>query len=199
MSGSTGNMTSMHVDRVQLRIPVGEQDHAQGRADAPVTLVEYGDYQCPHCGRAHPIVRQVQQRLGDRLRFVFRNFPLTEIHPQALQAAEAAESAGAHGGEAAFWAMHDAIFEHQQDSRTALSDRHLLEYAKDVGADTAAMARDLEAGAHEARVRADFMGGVRSGVNGTPTFFVNGMRFDGDWTDVDAFVAALERAASSAG
>jgi protein-disulfide isomerase len=160
-----------------------------------VTLVEYGDYECPHCGRAHPIVQAVQARLGDRLRFVFRNFPLTEIHPHALHAAEAAESVGAQLGDAGYWRMHDAIFEHQQDSRTALSDRHLAQYAAAVGAEPDRVLRDLEADAHVARIEADFTGGVRSGVNGTPTFFVNGVRYDGDWTDVDAFAAALERAA----
>lgn len=180
----------------QLRVPVGAHDHAAGPADAPVSLVEYGDYQCPHCGRAHPIVQAIQARLGDRLRFVFRNFPLTEIHPQALSAAIAAESVGAHAGEEAFWRMHHAIFAHQQDSRTALSDRRLAQYAAEAGGDPAQVERDLETVAHEERVRADFMGGVRSGVNGTPTFFVNGARFDGDWTDAGAFAAALEHEAA---
>ena len=181
-----------------LRIPVGESDHAQGPADAPVTLVEYGDFQCPHCARAHPVVQEIQRRLGDRLRFVFRHFPLTEIHPQAQHAAQAAESAGAQLGDEGFWRMHDAIFEHQQDSRTALSDRHLARYAAEVGVDAEALLRDLASDAHVERIQADFSGGVRSGVNGTPTFFVNGARFDGDWTDVDAFAAALERAATEA-
>ena len=180
-----------------LRNPVGESDHAPGPAGAPVTLVEYGDYQCPYCGQAHPIVRALQQRLGERLRFVFRNFPLTEIHPQALHAAQAAESVGAQLGEDGFWRMHDAIFEHQGDSRTALSDRHLAQYAGDVGADADRVLRDLADGAHVGRIDADFSGGVRSGVNGTPTFFVNGVRYDGDWRDRDAFAAALERAVSA--
>ena len=179
----------------RLRIPVGAQDHAQGAADAPVTLVEYGDYECPHCRRAYPIVQEVQRRLGDRLRFVWRNFPLTEIHPRALHAAEAAESVGEQLGEAGYWPMHDAIFEHQQESHAALDDAHLARYAADVGADAARVLRDLEADAHVTRIEADFSGGVRSGVNGTPTFFVNGVRHDGDWTDVDSFTEALERAA----
>lgn len=196
-SGPTAVPMSTHGG--QLRVPVGVHDHAAGPADAPVTLVEYGDYQCPHCARAHPIVQALQARLGDRLRVVFRNFPLTEIHPQALSAALAAESVGAHGGEEAFWRMHHAIFAHQQDSRTALSDRHLLEYVAEAGGDPARVARDLETVAHEERVRADFMGGVRSGVNGTPTFFVNGIRFDGDWTDERAFGDALERLADAVG
>jgi protein-disulfide isomerase len=141
------------------------------------------------------VVQALRRRLGDRLRFVFRNFPLTEIHPHALHAAEAAEGVGAQLADEGFWRMHDAIFEHQQDSRTALSDRHLAQYAAAVGADADRLLLDLESDAHVARVEADFAGGVRSGVNGTPTFFVNGVRFDGDWTDVDAFAAALERAA----
>ena len=180
-----------------LRVAVGDDDHTLGPPDAPVTLVEYGDFQCPHCARAFPVVQGVKERLGDRVRFVFRHFPLTEIHPQALHAAQAAESAAALGGEEAFWAMHDALFQHAQESRTALSDRNLVRYAESAGVDPAQVARDLEAGAHEERVRADFMGGVRSGVNGTPTFFVNGVRFDGDWSDEEGFVAALERAAGA--
>ena len=178
-----------------LRVPVTAQDHAQGPADAPVTLVEYGDFECPHCGRAHSVVQAVQARLGDRVRFVFRHFPLTEIHPHALHAAEAAESAGAQAGKPAFWATHDAIFAHQRDARGALSDARLAAYAEAAGASAAVVLADLAADAHLARVEADFAGGVRSGVNGTPTFYVNGVRFDGDWTDADAFATALEDAA----
>jgi protein-disulfide isomerase len=143
----------------------------------------------------------LQRRFGDAgspFRFVFRNFPLTEIHPRAFHSAEAAESVAAHGGEAAFWAMHDAIFEHQRDSASALSDEHLARYAAAAGVDGALVARDLESGVQESRVRDDFLGGVRSGVNGTPTFFINGVRFDGDWTDADAFARALEDAAAIA-
>lgn len=178
-----------------LRVPVGDGDHAQGPADAPVTLVEYGDYQCPYCGQAFPIVQAVQRRLGDRLRFVFRNFPLTEVHPFAMHAAAAAESVAARAGEGAFWAMHDALYVHQRDSRTALSDQHLARYAAEAGASADAVLADLAADAYVDRVQADFTGGVRSGVNGTPTFFVNGVRFDGDWTDAEGFAAALEAAA----
>jgi protein-disulfide isomerase len=189
-------MTRLPLGGAQLRVPVGEGDHAQGPADAAVTLVEYGDYQCPYCGHAYPIVKALQQRLGDRLRFVFRNFPITEIHEHALHAAEAAESAGALGGEPAFWAMHDAIYEHQQDSSASLTDRKLVQYAATLGIDATRVASELASGAREARVHADFMGGIRSGVNGTPTFFVNGTRFDGDWTDADEFAKVLERAAN---
>ena len=166
--------------------PVGPHDHAQGPADAPVTLVEYGDFECPHCGRAHPILGRVQRRLGDHLRFVFRNFPLGELHPHAVHAAEAAEEAAVQGR---FWEMHDAIFEHQQ----ALDDRSLARLAESVGVDGARVATALAEGTHEERVRADFLSGVRSGVNGTPTFFINGTRFDGAW-DEENLVAALEEA-----
>ncbi|MEP6779878.1 MAG: thioredoxin domain-containing protein [Gemmatimonadaceae bacterium] len=170
---------------------VGAHDHAQGSAEATVTLVEYGDYQCAHCGRAFPLVQKLQKRLGERLRFVFRNFPLNEAHPEALHAAEAAESVAVHSGEEAFWAMHDAIYTHQQDSEYALDDKHLMKYAADVGADPTTIGSDLEKEVHQKRVKADFMSGVRSGVNGTPTFFINGVRFDGNWSDIDAFEAAL--------
>src|SRR6476646_7201477 len=116
-------------DRSLLTLPVSERDHIQGPADAPVTLVEYGDYECPHCGRAYPVVKAIQRHFGRRLRFVFRNFPLAEAHPHAAHAAEAAEAAAAQGR---FWEMHDSLFEHQQ----ALDDRHLVEYAGALGLDT---------------------------------------------------------------
>jgi protein-disulfide isomerase len=185
----------------RLRSDVTDRDHSSGPVDAAVTLVEYGDYQCPYCRQAHPLLKALQRRLADNgspFRFVFRNFPLTEIHPRALRAAEAAESVAAHGGDAAFWTMHDAIFEHQRRSTNALSDQHLAEYAAAARVDGALVARDLKNGAQEPRVRDDFLGGVRSGVNGTPTFFINGVRFDGDWTDADAFARALEDAAAVA-
>jgi protein-disulfide isomerase len=171
-----------------LTAPVdAERDHTQGPADAPVTLVEYGDYECPYCGRAHPIVKEVQERLGDRLRFVFRNFPITTSHPRAEQAAEAAEAAGAQGR---FWEMHDLIYENQP----RLSDGDLRDYADQVGLDIERFDRELADHAYAERVREDFMSGVRSGVNGTPTFFINGARYDEPY-DVETLTAALERAA----
>ena len=169
----------------------GERDHTAGPASAPVTLVEYGDYQCPYCGMAYPIVKSLQQALGDDLCFVFRNFPLTDSHPNAEHAAEAAESAGAQG---AFWEMHDTLYENQQ----ALDDRALLSYGKQVGLDADQLATDLADGTYRARVREDFRSGVRSGVNGTPTFFINGSRYDGSWTDAEQFLGALRGAASLA-
>lgn len=179
----------------RLHTPVNDADHSAGPTGAPVTLVEYGDFQCPYCFRAHPIVTKLQERLGDGLHFVFRNFPITELHPYALKAAEAAESVAARAGSAAYWTMHHAIFEHQQDSPDALDQHHLLRYAAAAGADPAQVQLDLEAGTFEARVKADFLDGVRSGVNGTPTFFINGVRFDGDWTSPSEFRTALLEAA----
>jgi protein-disulfide isomerase len=168
-----------------------ERDHIAGPASAPVTLVEYGDYQCPYCGMAHPIVKSLQQVLGDELRFVFRNFPLSDSHPNAEHAAEAAESAGAQG---LFWEMHDTLYENQQ----ALDDRALLSYAEQVGLDTDQLATDLEHGTYRPRIREDFRSGVRSGVNGTPSFFINGIRYDGSWTDAERFLGVLRGAASHA-
>jgi len=169
-----------------LVLPVGPRDHAQGPATAPVTLVEYGDFECPYCGRAYPIVKSVQKQLGTRLRFVFRNFPLTEIHPHAANAAEAAEAAGEQGR---FWEMHDALFKHQD----ALEPTDLIAYAVGIGIDPDKLGAELESHAQAARVREDFMSGVRSGVNGTPTFFINGARYDGSW-DYPMLLAAIEAA-----
>ena len=173
-------------DVARLTLPVGERDHVQGPADAPVTLVEYGDFECPHCGRAHPIVKQVQKRLGKSLRFVFRNFPLREAHPHAQHAAEAAEAAAAHGK---YWEMHDMLLENQW----ALEDDDLVAYAKSLRIDAKAFEQELRGHVHKARVKEDFTSGVRSGVNGTPTFFINGVRFDGSW-DADGLTEALKAA-----
>jgi protein-disulfide isomerase len=181
-----------------LRPDVSDHDHAIGSANAPVTLVEYGDYQCPYCYQAHPIVSSIRRELGEQLRFVFRNFPLAEIHPRAMRAAEAAESVAAHTGEQAYWVMHDLTFEHQQDSKDALDDEHLVGYAAEAGAVATLVQRDLDEGTFESRVRSDFLGGVRSGVNGTPTFFINGRRFEGNWTHVLSLIDAIRQAADAA-
>jgi protein-disulfide isomerase len=173
---------------------VSDDDHSLGPTDAPVTLVEYGDFQCPHCARAHRVLPKVLKRMGDQVRFVFRHFPLAESHPNAIHAAEASESVAAQAGEKAFWRMHDLMYGHQRDGDDSLDDAHLARYAEQAGADPATVALDLAADAYEPKVKASFMSGVRSGVNGTPTFFVNGRRFDGDWTDADAFTEALELA-----
>jgi protein-disulfide isomerase len=177
-----------------LRPEVGAEDHVLGPEDAPVTLVEYGDFQCPHCARAHRVLPKVLKRLDERVRFVFRHFPLAESHPNAVHAAEASESVAAQAGEDAFWRMHDLMYDHQRDSDDSLDDAHLVRYAEQAGADPATVALDLAGDTYEPKVKSSFMSGVRSGVNGTPTFFINGVRFDGDWTSADDFTAALEEA-----
>jgi protein-disulfide isomerase len=173
-----------------LTVPVDEErDHIEGPADAAVTLVEYGDYECPYCGAAYPIVKEVQSRMDDRLRFVFRNFPITTSHPHAEQAAEAAEAAAAQGS---FWEMHDVLYENQK----RLGDRDLRAYAERVGLDLESFDQEMAEHVHAPRVREDFMSGVRSGVNGTPTFYVNGTRHDGSY-DLDTLLGALEQAAGA--
>ena len=173
----------------ELTLPVSEaRDHIQGPADAPVTLLEYGDYECPYCGAAYPIVKQVQERMGERLRFVFRNFPITTSHPHAERAAEAAEAAASQGR---FWEMHDLLYENQR----RLRDEHLRDYAEQLGLELEAFDRDLSEHVQAARVHEDFMSGVRSGVNGTPTFYMNGARHD-DSYELETLLAALERAAT---
>jgi protein-disulfide isomerase len=173
-----------------LTIPVTEdRDHIQGPTEAAVTLVEYGDYECPYCGAAYPIIKEVQARMGERLRFVFRNFPITTSHPHAEQAAETAEAAATQGK---FWQMHDLLYENQRRLRAP----DLRDYAERLALDVARFDRELAEHAHAARVREDFMSGVRSGVNGTPTFYINGARHD-DSYDLATMLAALERAAAA--
>jgi protein-disulfide isomerase len=171
-------------ERTDLAIPVSENDHWRGAADAPITLVEYGDYECPYCGSASPFLRGLQRRFGDGLRVVFRNFPRTEIHPHAQHAAEAAEAAGAQGK---FWEMHDYLFTHQQ----ALEDADLIRSAGDLGLDVDRFARELHDHVYATRVRDDVDSGVRSGVSQTPTFFLNGVHQGGVFT-VPALMDSLE-------
>jgi protein-disulfide isomerase len=178
-----------------LKVNVSTQDHAQGDPEAPVTLVEYGDYECPHCARAYPIVKQLQKHFGKRVRFVFRNFPLNEIHPHAEGAAESAEFAAAHRK---FWQMHDLLFENQE----RLSEVLYIEIAKSLGLEAPELRRALEKREFAERVHSDFSGGVRSGVNGTPTFFINGKRHDGSFAYEDltpTIDAELSRLAKAAG
>jgi protein-disulfide isomerase len=174
-----------------LKIPITKNDHIRGPVNAPITLVEYGDYECPHCALAYPIVNQVQSFFRERMRFVFRHFPLTEIHPHAEIAAESAEFAGAAGR---FWDMHDALFENQ--SRLSITTIFLI--AAELGLPETALRHALETGQFRNKVRNDFVGGVRSGVNGTPTFFINGVRHDGPY-DYASLVAGIQmRAAADA-
>jgi protein-disulfide isomerase len=157
---------------VRLDSPVGERDHVQGPATASVTLVEYGDFECPYCRAAVPIVEELRRILPDELLFVFRHFPLENLHPHALRAAEAAEAAASQGK---FFEMHATLFEHQ----AALEDEDLLRYAADIDLDVARFGADLQGHLYADRVREDFRGGIRSGVRGTPTIYLDEARYDG--------------------
>ena len=170
----------------KLKVPVAPHDHVQGDSDAPVTLVEYGDYQCPHCRVAYFVIKRLQDHFEKQLRFVFRNFPLVQIHPYAETAAEAAEFADRHGH---FWEMHDAIYENQDQ----LSIPLLFELGEELGLSTADLQRALESHEFLSKIREDFSGGVRSGVNGTPTFFINGERHDGTYAFEDLVTAIDEK------
>lgn len=171
-------------DMAKLKIQVSQEDHAEGPQDAPLVLVEYGDYQCPHCKRAFPVVKRLQKALGDRLKFVFRNFPLSTMHPDAMNAAKVAEAAALQGK---FSEMHDMLYENQ----LALDVKSLEKYAAKLGLKAGTVEMALADTEIEARIEKDFDGGVRSGVNGTPTFFVNGIRYDEDW-DYVPFLSALK-------
>ena len=177
-------MTAMAVSRLVL--PVSERDHIRGPSAAPVTLVEYGDYECPHCGEAYYVVKELERLHGKHLRFVFRNFPISTAHPNAESAAEAAEAAG---GQDKFWDMHDQLFENQQ----ALERENSRSMRRLIGLDSSRFIRDMNQHRYAKRVREDFMSGVRSGVNGTPTFFVNGIRHDGSY-ELASLLAAVRRA-----
>jgi protein-disulfide isomerase len=171
----------------QLSPSVSAKDHMRGPMTAPVVLVEYGDYQCPFCAEFHDTMKMLLRAMGDNLCFVFRNFPLAEAHPYAEHAAEAAEEAGEMGK---FWPMHDLLYENQQ----ALDDASLLTYAKHLGLEQVKFKAALS-GKHSARIREDFMGGVRSGVNGTPALFINGQRYDG-MRDPESLAIAIQALAA---
>jgi protein-disulfide isomerase len=171
------------ISQVKLNIPDATRDHVQGAIEAPIFLLEYGDYECPFCGEAQPIVKKIRQYLGDDLCFAYRHFPLTQVHPHAEHAAEAAEAAGKHGR---FWDMHDTLFENQR----ALDDDSLAKYAFALDLDGVELIQEVMDGAYAKRIREDFRLGVRGGVNGTPCFFINGRRYDGG-RDLEPILAAL--------
>ena len=149
-----------------LTLPVGDRDHALGPAGAPVTLVQYGDFECPYCGAAYPVIKDIQSRMGDNLRFVFRNFPITTNHPHALRAAEAAEAAGAQGK---FWEMHDLLFANQLH----LKSQNLRSYAERLHLDMSRYTAEMDDEIYRQRVREHIESGRRSGVRSTPGIFVN--------------------------
>jgi protein-disulfide isomerase len=166
-----------------LKVPITTADHSDGPENAPIVLLEYGDYQCPACGEAYPIVKRIQKHFTGRLRFVFRNFPLNESHPEAESAAETAEFAGAQGK---FWQLHDSLYENQD----RLGGELYSTLAKKNNLSLSDLNAALKAGTYRERVRGDFSGGVRSGVNGTPTFYINGTRHDASF-DFETLSAAL--------
>lgn len=168
----------------KLRIPVGPADHIQGPADAPVTVVEYGDYECPYCALAFPNVKRAQKRFAKELRFVFRHFPLTEAHPFAEPAAEAAEYAAAHG---CFWEMHEGLYANQDQLGATL----IFALGRTLGLSAGDLRDVLATRRFSAKIQADFLGGVRSGVNGTPSFFIDGERHEGGFS-YENLVAAID-------
>ncbi len=160
----------------KLKPSVSNKDHVQGNANAAIELVEFGDYECPHCGRAYPIIKRIQQKMGDKLKFVFRNFPLAEIHPHATHAAIAAEAAAMQNK---FWEMHDAIYENQG----RMQDADLINHAQKAGLDVKQFEEDFDKESIQQKVEDDFESGVRSGVNGTPSFFINGEKYEDSWDE----------------
>ena len=182
-------MKHAHSSAQVSTLPTPGRDHIQGPIDAPIKMVEYGDYECPYCGEAYPVVKAIQERLGNRLCFAFRNFPLTNAHPHAEHAAEAAEAANE---QERFWEMHDLLYEHQD----ALEDEDLARYASTLGLDARRLISEVQAEAHVSRIREDFSSGAHNGVNGTPTFFINGVRYDGP-VDPESMMAYLARAADA--
>ncbi len=169
-----------------LARPLGPADHVLRPPEAPAVLLEYGDYECPYCGRAHVVVSELVRRLGRRMRFAFRHFPLMQLHPHALLAAQAAEAAGAQGR---FWEMHTTLFENQE----ALEPEDLLGYARALDLDLPRFARELRDGMYEPRVLADLRSGAESDVQGTPTFFAGDAKLPG-W-DLPTLTAAVLQSA----
>ncbi|HWV68629.1 DsbA family protein [Chitinophaga sp.] len=162
--------------------PVNALDHVLGASGATIELVEYGDFQCPYCREAFFVVKELQERFAGRLRFVFRNFPLSEAHEYAMDAALAAEAAARQDR---FWEMHDALYNRQAE----LNDGLLITLAKELELDLQQFREDMEAPKLLSRVEADFESGVRSGVNGTPTFYLKGKRYNGDYRELASALA----------
>jgi len=169
----------------RLTPPISDRDHTKGPDDSPVTLVEYGDYECPYCGQAENSVHEIQERTGNAVRLVFRHFPNKAVHPHAGLAAEAAEAAGAQGK---FWDMHDLLFQHQD----RLEEGDLMEYAREIGIDEERFRTELDAHTHSQRIRDDFKSGRQSGVRGTPTWYINNKRYDGAW-DPESLMEAVRK------
>ncbi len=161
-----------------MNIEITQNDHVQGPFDAPVEIIEYADYQCPYCKNAHYVIKEIHKQLGDNLKFIFRNFPLTDMHPYALHAAMAAEIAG---GQNKFWEMHDTLY----DNQDALDDYYLLQYAKDLNLDIDKFEKDFKDKKYLRKIQDDFESGTKNGVQGTPAFFINGKQYNGNWMSPD--------------
>ncbi len=161
-----------------MNVKLNDTDHVQGAENAPIVLIEYADYQCPYCGKSYYIIKKAQEKLGDKLKFVFRNFPITELHENAVSAAIAAEAAGKQGK---FWEMHDMLFENQQ----YLNEYNIMEYAQKLNLDISRFESDYDSVDCVTKVQNDLNSGLELGVQGTPTFFINGQRFEGNWMDPD--------------
>jgi protein-disulfide isomerase len=177
-------MSTKKGERVKLTLPVSERDHIQGLMTAPVTLIEYGDYECPYCAQAYMITKEIQERLGSKLRFVFRNFPLTKVRPHAYQAALAAETAAAQNK---FWEMYDYLFKHGQ----VLTEDTLKQTAASLGLEVNRFDREFRDRTYSSHVDEDIESGKSSGVGSTPTFFINEDHYDGPW-DLDSLLNALD-------
>jgi protein-disulfide isomerase len=162
---------------MSLKPDVSTTDHIQGNSDSDLIIVEYGDYQCPYCGAAYPVLKELMNQFGSQIKFVFRNFPLSEMHQYARPAALAAEAANSQGK---FWKMHDAIYENQEN----LNESFLLELAEQLNLNIEQFKEDIQSPALAHKVDADFESGIVSGVNGTPSFFVNGNKFNGGAEDL---------------
>ena len=171
--------------------PVGARDHARGPEEAPVALIKHGDYECPYCGELHPVLKELQEKADERVRFVFRHFPLDSVHPRARRAALAAEAAASQGR---FWEMHDLLYENQAE----LGDEDLIRYAAELGLELGRFEEDLANDDHAWHIEEDRLGGERAGVGGTPALFVNGVRYAGPM-DLDGLLAAVEDAADGTG
>lgn len=172
------------IKRLTTPVNIGS-DHIRGSVNAPVNIVEYGDYECPYTGMAYPIMKEIVRQFGDKIYFVFRNFPLKEIHPHAQNAAEAAEVAAAQNK---FWEMHDYLFEHQK----TLDHNHILEYAQKVGLDIERFKKDMSGHVYASLIEESIKTGINSGVEGTPTFYINGVRYEESW-DLNTFSETLKR------
>ena len=178
-------MTSHEAVR-KLTVPVSiGLDNIRGSVNAPITIVEYGDFECPYTGGAYPVIKELTKQFNEKIYFVYRNFPLNDIHPHAQHAAEAAEAAAAQDK---FWQMHDYLFEHQK----ALDDHHLLEYAQKVELNIDRFKKEMSEHVYAPLINKSLKSGIDSGVEGTPTFFINGERYEDSW-DLDTLTSFLNK------